>query len=201
MNPMPDAPAITLASGSEARARLLRAAGVAVAIRPARVDEDAVRAALEAEGAPPRDVADALAEMKAVKGAAAGLVLGADQVLELDGAVLAKAPDRAAGRAQLRALRGRTHRLHAAAVVAEGGRPVWRHVATVRVTMRDFSDGYLDDYLARNWDAVREAVGCYHAEGEGARLLARIEGDLFAVQGLPLLEVLGWLAARGAVAS
>ena len=192
---------LTLASASEARARLLRAAGVPVAIRPARVDEGAARAALAADGATPRDVADALAEMKAVKRGAAGLTLGADQVLDHAGAVLSKPATPEDAAAQLRALRGGVHALHAAAVIAEDGRPVWRHVSTVRMTMRAVSDGYVDDYVARNWDAIRHAAGGYLIEAEGARLFARVDGDLFAVQGLPLLEVLGHLADRGVVAS
>lgn len=192
---------LTLASASEARARLLRAAGVAVAIRPARVDEEAVRAALAAEGVAPRDQADALAELKATKRAAPGLTLGADQVLDHRGAVLAKPGTPEEAEAQIRALRGGRHALHAAAVIAEDGRPVWRHVATVTMTMRAVSDAYVADYVARNWETIRHAVGGYLIEAEGARLCARIDGDLFAVQGLPLLEVLGFLALRGAIAS
>ena len=192
---------LTLASGSEARARLLAAAGVPLAIRPARVDEEAIREALQAEGAPPRDVADLLAEAKARKGTRPGLVLGADQVLEHRGRILSKprSPDDAM--AQLSALRGDTHHLHAAAVIAEDGQPVWRHVATARMTMRAASDGYLADYAARNWDAIRHCVGCYQVEAEGVRLFSRIDGDHFVVQGLPLLQILDFLAVRGVVAS
>ena len=192
---------LTLASTSETRAALLRAAGIPVTIRPARVDEDATKAALAAEGAVPRDVADALAEMKAVKHAAPGLTLGADQVLDDDGTLLSKPGGPAEAVAQLRALRGRTHRLIAAAVIAEEGYPVWRAVAEARLTMRDLSDRYIDDYVERNWEDVRHCVGAYRIEAEGVRLFARVEGSHFAVLGLPLLEVLDYLVLRGVVAS
>lgn len=192
---------LTLASASGARAALLRAAGIAHDVRPARIDEDAVKASLAAEGASPRDVADALAEMKAVKGRVPGLCLGSDQVLDLDGTVLSKAPDRAAAAGQLRALAGRTHRLIAAAVVAEDGEPVWRAAETVLLAMRPLSDGFIDAYLERNWDAVRHSVGHYHVEGEGPRLFTRIEGSHYAVLGLPLLPLVDWLTARGVLDS
>lgn len=195
---------IILASASPIRAALLRGAGLALETRPARIDEDAARAGLEAEGASPRDIADALAEMKALKvsdRAPGALVIGCDQVLEHEGRALAKAPDPETAAAQLRALRGGTHRLLSAAVIAENGRPVWRHVGVVRLHMRALSDGYLDSYLSRNWDSVREAVGCYKLEEEGVRLFSRIEGQYFHVLGLPLMEILDHLILRGAIES
>ena len=192
---------LTLASSSETRARLLRAAGVDFVARPARVDEDAIKAALINERATPRDVADALAEMKALKGAGAGLVLGADQVLDHHGSILSKPADQAEALANLQTLRGDTHRLHTAAVLAEDGRAIWRHVAEVRLTMRMATDAYLEDYVERNWNSIRHSVGAYLLEGEGARLFTRIDGDHFAVQGLPLLELLDVLIVRGTLAA
>ena len=191
---------ITLASASETRAALLRAAGVDVSIRPARVDEETVKAALDAEDAPARDVADTLAEMKATKVGGPGLVLGADQVLAHGRAVLSKPrnPDDAV--AQLTRLRGGQHRLLSAAVIVEDGRPVWRHMGEVRMVMRDLSDAYIADYVARNWESVRHCVGAYRLEAEGARLFERVEGDYFCVLGLPLLPVLGYLTQRGEIA-
>ena len=195
---------LILASSSEIRAALLRNAGVEVQVMPARVDEDAIRAALEAEGARPHDVADTLAEMKARKVGdkmPEALVLGCDQVLDLSGVVLSKPESADEALAQLRAMRGKAHKLLSAAVLYEAGKPVWRHVGEVRLTMRAVSDSYLDDYVARNWSSIRHAVGAYKLEEEGVRLFSRIDGDYFTVLGLPLLELLGYLGQRGFIAS
>ncbi len=193
---------ILLASASEIRLSLLRAANVPVTARPARIDEESIRMALEAEGASPRDLADALAEMKARKIAEkepGALVHGCDQVLEMKRRVFAKPASPEDARAQLQALRGQTHRLLSAAVFYENGRPVWRHVGEARLTMRDFSDSYLDDYLARNWDSLRHAVGCYKLEEEGIRLFSAVEGDHFTILGLPMLPLLSYLGIRGLI--
>ena len=193
---------LIIASASSIRLSLLRSAGVEAEARPVRVDEEALRVSLEAEGADPRDIADTLAEMKARKRAEKdpeALVLGCDQVLDFDGKAWGKAETVYAARAQLQRLRGETHRLLSAAVVYDRGEPVWRHVGEVRLTMRSFSDAYLESYLSRNWDSVRHAVGCYKLEEEGARLFSRIDGDYFTVLGLPLLPLLGWLADRGSI--
>ncbi|GMG83439.1 nucleoside triphosphate pyrophosphatase [Paralimibaculum aggregatum] len=190
---------LVLASASRARAEMLRAAGVAIEIAPARIDEAAVKSAMLAEQAPPRDIADTLAELKAIRVSAGrpGLVLGADQVLVSEAGMLDKPADAAAARAQLAGLRGQTHRLLSAAVIAEAGQPVWRHVGAARLTMRPFSDAFLDRYLAEAGPAVLESVGAYHLEGLGAQLFSAVEGDYFTVLGLPLLAVLGFLRARG----
>lgn len=196
------APNLVLASGSEIRQTLLRQAGVAFDVRPAHVDEATLRAGLVARGAPPRDIADALAEMKARKASLAAngeLVLGCDQVLAHDGAILAKPGTEAEARTQLERLRGDTHHLISAAVICEHGRPVWRHAATARLMMRDFSDAYLEAYLARNWQSVRHSVGGYKLEEEGVRLFSAVEGDYFCVLGLPLLELLAYLGRRGVI--
>ncbi|MEM1345043.1 MAG: Maf family protein [Pseudomonadota bacterium] len=192
--------ALILASASLARRRMLESAGVALEVQPADVDEPAIKASRLAEGAPVPEIAETLAEAKAcaVSGARpAALVLGADQVLEIDGALWDKPADLDEARAQLIQLRGRSHALMSAAVIAEAGQPVWRHTSVAKLTMRPFTDAFLDGYLEQTGVSVLSSVGAYHLEGLGAQLFARIEGDFFTVLGLPLIEVLGYLRARG----
>lgn len=191
---------VVLASGSMARARLLSDAGVRFrAVRPG-VDEDAAKAAFLAEGVRPREVADALAELKAAKasrGEPGALVIGADQTLELEGALFSKPESLSAARDQLLALRGRVHLLHSAVVVARDGEPVWRELKTARMQVRAFSDAFLDDYLAREDAAVLQSVGGYRIEGLGAQLFARVEGDTPTIMGLPLWGLLDLLRRHG----
>lgn len=191
---------IILASSSEIRSNILRNAGVVHSVTPSRIDEDSIKSALEAEDATPRDIADTLAEMKARKVAEKGigsLILGCDQVLSFKGAVLSKPKTSQEAREQLVDLRGETHQLLSAAVVYADLKPVWRHVGVARLTMRDFSDTYLDDYLTRNWDSIRWSVGGYKIEEEGIRLFRMVQGDTFTIQGIPLLELLSYLTLRG----
>ncbi len=193
---------LILASGSQIRAKLLRAAGLTVTASPARIDEDSIKASLLAEDIPPRDIADALAEAKASKIAARfpdARVLGCDQVLAFDERILDKPATRAKARSQLVTLRNRRHHLFSAAVLYEAGTPVWRHVDRADLTMRRFSDAYLDAYLERNWPGIGESVGGYKLEEEGSRLFARIDGDHFTILGLPLLPLLNFLSTRGTI--
>ena len=192
---------LILASTSATRAAMLEAAGIAFDVVAPGIDETAAKATLGAlEG---RALADALAELKAVKIAhrhAGRRVLGCDQTLERDDGRLFDQPGSALAE-HLRALSGRTHRLHAAAVVAVDGQPVWRHIETVTLRMRVLSDTFITDYVAREGASVAGCVGGYRIEGEGVQLFDRIDGSHFAILGLPLLGLLGWLRATGAVAS
>lgn len=169
------------------------------------VDEEALKLALEQENLPPRDLADALAEAKAVKVSAkhpTALVLGADQVLAIDdGQLLSKAESPEQAREQLKMLSGKSHRLFSALVAAAAGVPVWRHVGVVRLLVRPLSDAFIDDYVDRNWDQIRYCVGCYQIEGEGAQLFTKIEGDHFDIMGMPLLPLLAFLRERKEIAS
>lgn len=193
-------PQILLASRSAIRCDLLIKSGVRFEALPARLDEAAIRAALEAEGAHARDQADALAEMKAAKIAQKhpeAVVIGCDQVLEFEHRVMGKPESLEEARGQLLALRGRRHKLLSAVVVYHQGQPVWRHVGEVRLEMREFSDGYLESYLARHGTSLFDTVGGYKLEEEGVRLFSQIEGDYFTVLGLPLVPLLNYLGQRG----
>lgn len=194
---------IILASGSEIRSQMLRNAAVPHDTQTARVDEETIKESMIAEGAPPRDIADALAELKAAKVSDknySALVIGCDQVLDHGGKLLSKPATPEAALAQLIALRGDKHTLLSAAVIYHEGKPLWRHIGQVRLRMRDASDAYLQDYVERNWDSIRHAVGSYKLEEEGVRLFSRIDGDYFNVLGMPLLEILNYLTLRGDIA-
>lgn len=191
---------LILASGSRIRAELLRNAAVPFRVEPARVDEESLRLAMEADGTPPRDMADHLAEFKASRVAAKypdALVLGCDQILAFEGRALAKPEHPAELLDQLIRMSGNSHDLYSAAVLFDKAAPVWRHVGRVRLQMRQLTESYLDGYVSRNWQEVRHCVGGYQLEREGARLFSRIDGDFFAVLGLPLLALLDHLAVRG----
>ncbi|WP_316013373.1 nucleoside triphosphate pyrophosphatase [Roseobacter sp. HKCCA0434] len=191
---------LILASGSAARSTMLRNAGVSHEIDVSRIDEVSVKAAMLAEGAPPRDIADKLAELKGLRVSARQserLVLSADQVLVCDGRLYDKPRDATELRAQLETLRGRAHELLSAAVICEAGRPVWRHVGRAQLVMRSFSDTFIEEYLSENAEGLLDSVGGYKLEEKGAQLFSRVQGDYFTVLGLPLLEVLGFLRARG----
>lgn len=193
---------LILASASPVRLNLLRSAGIEVQPVPAHIDEESLRRSFLAESILPRDQADHLAELKAAKisGRFPGAtVLGCDQVLDLGGTVFAKARNIDELRKQLKSLRGKTHSLLSAVVAYEQGRPIWRHVGHARLSMREFSDDYLESYLFRQGTQVLSCVGGYQLESEGVRLFDKIEGDYFTVLGLPLIPLLTWLGQKGLI--
>jgi septum formation protein len=189
---------LLLASQSASRRAMLAAAGVSFDATAAGVDEDAAKASLA--GAKPRDLADALAELKAVKVSLrhpGRLVLGSDSVVALaDGSLLNKPDSREQAAEHLARMSGTTHDLWSAAVIAEGGRPVWRHVEAARMHVRSLSPAFIQSYLDLEWPAIAGCVGCYRIEGPGAQLFTRIQGSQFTVLGLPLLNVLDYLRIR-----
>ena len=190
---------IILASKSAARRAVLTGAGVPFEVAVAGVDEDAVKTAMLAQGATPRDVADALAEIKAVKISAGrpGFVIGSDQTLEFEGQLYDKAETLEAAAERLKTMRGKPHKLHSAVVVAKDGAPIWREIVSATLTMRDFSDDFLEAYLALEGEEMLGSVGCYRLEGPGAQLFSKIEGDYFAILGLPLMGLLDLFRRHG----
>ena len=195
---------LLLASKSEARRRMLEAAGVPFETVDAELDEEQAKAGLLATGFEPRDLAEMLADMKAhsVTAPAGALVLGADQVLEQqDGSTLSKPRSRDEAAAQLRRLSGRTHYLHSGAVIVESGERVWGRTETAALSVRALSDEYIERYLDAEYERIRWSVGGYRIEGLGAQLFERIEGSHFAILGMPLLPLLGYLRERGLLKS
>src|ERR1700683_2061442 len=191
---------LVLASGSAVRRTLLEAAGIPVAAHAADIDERRLEG--EASSMPPAESAGLLARAKALqvaKSFAGRLVLGADQILTLDGKRFAKPADRAAARAQLRGFAGRTHQLHSAVALVQDAATLFQHADTARLTMRSFSDEFLDRYLDIAGTAVTASVGAYQLEGPGIQLFERIEGDYFTILGLPLLPPLDFLRRHGSL--
>ena len=195
---------VVLASASAARADVLREAGVAFTVEPAAIDEVGQTASMIAEGADGAAVAAALADRKARQVAnrhPGALVVGADQVLACEGRLFGKPNTLAQARADLCALRGRTHELLSAVCVVRDGASLWRHLSRARLHMRSFSDAFLDRHLEASGASALASVGAYQIEGVGAQLFSRIEGDHFAILGLPLLPLLEFLRGQGIVAA
>ncbi len=191
---------LILASQSHARRDMLQNAGLNIECQPARIDEASLKAAFLAQNAPPRDIADALAELKARRVAGKHperVVLGADQILVHKGKIFDKPTNLDEAKNQLKTLRGQTHILFSAAVIYDHGTPVWRHIGRVELTMRDFSPAFLETYLAKMGDDLFTTVGGYKLETLGSQLFLSIKGDYFSVLGLPLLEVLKFLRGKG----
>lgn len=197
-------PGLVLASRSAARAALLHNAGVNFHIAAADIDENAIRRSVRAESGDAAAAAALLADSKAIEVSrhhGDALVIGADQILDCDGVWFDKPVDLQRARDDLLALRGRTHQQLSAVSVVRNGVPLWRYVETANLTMRDFSDDFLDDHLAAVGDAVLASAGAYQLEGPGVQLFSLIEGDYFAILGLPLLPLLDFLRQQGLVES
>jgi septum formation protein len=195
--------ALILASKSAARAAMLAHAGIAVECEPAEIDERGLDRTWSAAGHGPGEIACLLAEAKAaaVAGKRPGrIVIGADQTLALGDRRYSKPESRAEARAQLLSFRGRTHHLHSAVALARDGEILFATVASAAMHVRDFSDAFLDSYLATMGDRVLSSVGCYQVEGLGLQLFERIDGDYFTILGLPLLPLLDFLRQEGSLA-
>lgn len=187
---------IVLASASAARLAMLRAAGITAIAEPASIDEDEIKRSLRAEGAPVERAAELLAELKAKRIATkhpAAYIIGGDQMLECEGRWFDKPSDRAGAAAQLRDLRGKTHRLVSSVVVLHAGQRIWHATDSAKLTMRPFSDAFLETYLDQMGATATHSVGAYQLEGRGVQLFSKVEGDFFTILGLPLLPLLDML--------
>lgn len=197
-----DVPLI-LASGSTARAEMLKAAGLEVHLHPANVDEENFRHALRADRVTTEAAAEALAELKAVKVAGRyplGIVIAADQMLDCGGIWFEKPVDRDHAFASLQTLAGRTHRLVSSVVLYRNGARVWHHTDVAEITMRQLDDNYIERYLDHIGDEVFSTVGCYRIEGIGMHLFSKVKGDYYTILGMPLLPLIDNLREQGIVA-
>lgn len=196
---------LILASGSRARRDMMERSGLSFKVVPSQVDEAAVRDAMQASAGvvtSPCEVAELLARAKALdvsRNFPSAVVIGADQVLSIGSDTLKKPRDRNEARATLAQLRGRTHELHSAVAIAEAGSVAWSASDTARLTMRNFTDEFVEYYLRREGDAVLEAVGAFRLEAIGVQLFEQIEGDYFTILGLPLLKLMAQLRERDLV--
>ncbi|MBS0221491.1 MAG: septum formation protein Maf [Proteobacteria bacterium] len=191
---------LILASASSSRRQLLRNAGLNFESEPSGVDEEEVKRSLLAKRSAPQEIAEKLAEMKALRVSTKhpeAMVVGGDSTLACQGRLFDKPSSIEAARKQLLALRGQTHELFSCVVVARGGARLWHWNERARLTMRPFNEAFLDAYLARAGDAVLDSVGAYQLEGLGAHLFSRVDGDYFTILGLPLLPLLSFLAGHG----
>lgn len=193
---------LILASASPSRAAMVRAAGLVVDIVPSNVDETAIKTRMQADGVPAADIASALAQAKA-RAVAAGhpgaLVIGADQILVCAGQLFDKPRNMNEAKSHLRHLQGKAHQLVTCAVVVKAESVVWQHCETPTLTMRTLKEAAIDDYLRRAGEQVLASVGAYQLEGLGAQLFEAVEGDFFAILGLPLLPLFAFLRDYGAI--
>jgi septum formation protein len=193
---------ITLASKSPFRAMILTNAGVPFRAEAANIDERSVEAPLFNSGATAEDVAQVLAEAKAVDVSArfsGETVVGSDQTLSLGDDVFHKPRNMDEARQHLLRLSGRTHQLNSAIAIARNGETIWRHVSVARLTMRTLSPESIGRHLAGVGAAALQSVGAYQYEGSGIQLFEKIEGDYFTIVGLPILPLLTELRRLGVI--
>ena len=192
---------IILASGSAIRRELLTNAGLKFDVITKPVDEAAIKASLLNEGVSVRNIADALAEAKSVRVSAQneGLVIGADQIMTMDGILYDKPISLAEAKNRLMKMRGKTHYLIGSVVISEAGHAIWRYMSKTKLDMRPFSEEFLDQYIEAEGETILQSVGGYRFEGRGSQLFSKVEGDFFSILGLSLLPVLDFLRDRGAI--
>ena len=194
---------IILASGSAIRKQILDGAGLNYEVIVKPVDEAAIKDSMLAENSRLQDIADALAEAKALRVSRQtdGFVIGADQIMVMNNQLFDKPKDLGEARERLLSMRGKRHELIGAVVICENGRPVWRHLSKTKLWVREFSNEFLDWYIEQEGEALMKSVGAYRFEGPGAQLFEKVEGGFFAILGLDLLPVLDYLRVRGVIAS
>jgi septum formation protein len=193
---------LILASSSEVRKALLEKSNILFSSVKPNIDEDAVKSSLLNENYSPRDIADALAELKASKislNNPDSLVLGCDQILEFEGILLEKPPSKNLAVQQLMKISGKKHCAYSAAVIFENSKPIWRFVGKADLFLKNNSEKYISDYVNRNWDNIKHCVGGYKIEEEGCRLFSKLNGDYFSILGMPLLEIINFLCIRGVI--
>jgi len=203
MSKMQNSARIILASGSAIRKEILDGAGLNYVVIAKPVDEAAIKEAMLAEKSRLPDIAAALAEAKAMRVSRieTGFVIGADQIMVMDGQLYDKPKTIDEARDRLKFMRGKTHQLIGAVVICENGQPVWRYMSKTKLTMRDFSDDFLNWYIEQEGALVTKSVGAYRFEGLGSQLFSDVDGDFFSILGLSLLPVLDYLRLRGAILS
>lgn len=194
---------LILASGSSIRAQIMEQAGLDFEVISKPVDETAIKEAMLAEGSLMRDIADALAEAKAMRVSLIeqGYVIGADQIMVMEDQLYDKPKTIDEARERLKSMRGKTHKLMGAVVICYNGQAIWRHLAVTTLTMRDFTDEFLETYVALEGDNLTRSVGAYRFEGVGSHLFSDVKGDFFSILGLSLLPVLDFLRVRGVISS